>query len=94
METFNKKQVQQAKDLKARHQFICKYWGWEEKDDLWDKSEELFKVFQNFVYTVEKNMPAEEKKSSKSKGGATRNKVDVSQADLIKELQAKQAAAK
>ena len=69
------------------------YFGIEKNDEMNDKSEEFFKVFQSFFKQIEQAMPKVEKKKAApgAKPGA-KNVVGGDHKSLMAELMAKQAA--
>lgn len=71
----------QAVEVRERHQFMCGFFQIEKTDEMYDKSEDFFKIFQGFFKQMQQNLPKEEKKKKAGGGGMN--------ADMLAELKAK-----
>jgi formin 2 len=80
LEVFNRN----LKEVESRHKFMIEYFGIEKNDEMNDKSEEFFKVFQNFFRQIEQALPKE-----KPKGKALAKKIVGSLNPHLMELVAK-----
>ena len=54
----------QLKEIQEKHIFMCDYFGLEKNDEMREKSEEFFKVFQSFFKQMDASMPKIERKKT------------------------------
>ena len=83
-----------AKKVVETHLKLCDFYGVDAKDEMREKSENFFKVFQEFFKLTEKSLPPEEKKKPApgSKGPAGRaGPGAANNAAMMAELMKKQA---
>ena len=59
--------VEDSQKVLATHTQICDFYGLEAKDEMRDKSENFFKLFQEFFKLCEKSLPPPEKKKTVKK---------------------------
>ena len=61
--------VEDAKKVNETHLKLCDFYGVDAKDEMREKSENFFKVFQEFFKLCEKALPPEEKKKPAARKG-------------------------
>lgn len=63
METFNNN----LKEIQSKHAYMCGFFGIDKNDEMNEKSEDFFKVFQAFFKQIENSLPKEVKKKAPAK---------------------------
>ena len=63
MEQFNRN----LKEIQEKHAYMTAYFGIDKNDEMNDKSEDFFKVFQSFFKQVENSLPKPTKKPAPKK---------------------------
>lgn len=59
----------QYQEVEARHKYMTAYYGVDPKDDMVDKSEEFFKVFQHFFKNIDQSVPTTQRPKDNKAGG-------------------------
>ena len=79
---------EQQKEIAAKHTFMTGYFNLPPTDELNDKSEEFFKIFQSLFKQIEQALPKIEKKRS---GVPSKSQQVNQQAAMMAEMKALQA---
>ncbi len=58
------KYQKQLKEIQDKHLFMTNFYGVEKGDEMNEKSEDFFKIFQNFFKQIENSLPKQEKKKA------------------------------